>query len=395
MSSHSWFAASAASRWMDCGASAVIDSSAVPEEEKPAAARGTLLHQISEEILMKELDSPAFGYLERADAAAVMEYVDFVRGIDGYHFYELHTMFIDDCGGTSDAVIIHKNGTTLEIVDAKFGRVYVDPKENKQLMLYGLGVAQEFESLYDFDEVILTIAQPACDNFTSWTISMEDLLEWGERFEEKVLAIKDGNADFNPSEEACRWCDGRTICPAYASFGQASAREQFKDVSDDSELEHEDELKAVNQLLDLDPTEWTWAQKAIVADLAISWGKMVNSTIEQMVIKNGDAVSGFKQVRGRRGNRQWDGDAGKKRLVSFLLSEGFEEDTIFADPVIISPATADSLFRGLDSGEKKERIAECTKRAQGRTIVVPVSDNRPAIDPVADARDQFGTEVDD
>ncbi len=394
MSAHSWFAASAASRWMACGASAVINTDDLPEEEKPAAERGTMLHDVSERILKGELNAPPSD-LSPADVEAAMQYVDFVRNKDGVKFYELHSMFVDDCGGTSDAVILHPCGTVLEICDAKFGRVYVSPKENKQLMLYALGVAKILETLdYNLSEVVLTIAQPACDNFSSWSLSMEDLLEWGKKFEEQVSKIKNGDAEFNPIAEACQWCDGRTICPAYAGYGLVSAREQFGDIAGESETEREEELKAISSVLDIHPTEWTWIQKVVVADLAIGWGKMIHATVEQMVLKDGDSIDGFKQVRGRQGNRKWDGNESKKQLVQFLIDEGFGEQEIYTDPQLISPATADNLFKGRGSGEKKRTLAEFTTRAAGRVMAVPESDRRPAIDPITEAKEQFAEEGD-
>ncbi len=390
MAAHSWFAASASSRWLQCGASAVIDASHLPPEHKPAADRGTMLHAISEEILREGHDDLPSG-LSPPDGEAVMQYVDFIRGREGVKFYEITSTFVPHCGGTSDTVVVQPDGETLEIIDAKFGSWYVDPFENTQLLIYALGVVRELGAvLYDFKRVRVTIAQPACDNYRSWPIDIDELERWGKMISDRVAAIMDGDAEFNPGVETCKWCPGKTICPAYAEFGRASAKQQFDDdyfESADDPEHHDEEVTAVMAILDMDPLDWTWAMKMQVAELASAWAKTIENAVKQMVLDDQDSVPGFKAVEGNR-SQFWSDKKGAKK---YLEQEGFDESEMYTDPEpeFLSPSKAKSLYKGKGSGAKKKELDEFIGRAPGSPTVVPESDSRPALSKKAVAKKEF------
>ena len=395
MTAHAFFSASGASRWLKCGASAVIDTRHLPEEYKPAADRGTRLHAISEAWLRDDVEPPAG--LDPPDREAVEAYVDFVRARSGRKFYELTTQFVGDvwggdfilCGGTADTVLIYNQEKLLEIIDAKFGSWYVDPTDNDQLTIYALGVLRRFAAVFDFEDVDLTIAQPACDNFRTCRVGVDALESRGREIRARVEAIMAGDAEFNPGEETCKWCPGRTICPAFAEYGKAAARAEFDDDVVRGGLLH-DSSKAHEKasVLHIDPLDWTWGQKMRVAELAGSWAKMVKDTVKRMVLDDPEAVPGFKSVEGRR-SKSWDGDEGKKAAKNYLEAEGFGETDIFTEPVFVSPAAAEKLFRGKGSGTKKKELSEFVKVSAGAPTVVSESDSRPAIKKGDTAREEF------
>lgn len=386
---HAWFAASASSRWLQCGASAVIDTSRLPREYKPAADRGTALHAISETLLRGGHDDLPEG-LHPPDGEAVMEYVNYVRSLPGEKWYELSSMFIDQCGGTSDCVAVYEEDGAwyLHTVDAKFGSWMVDPRENTQMIIYALGCLRDLGVLYDFDAIRMTIAQPACGDPRTWELDVAEAVRWGRMIAERVNAVMEGDAEFNPSPEACKWCPGRTLCPAKAAFGKASAKLQFAVDYEDPEPEHYEEGVAIMALLDMDPGDWTWAQKMRVAEMAELWSKTIKATVRQLVLDDPKAVPGFKAVEGQR-KQEWDGDDGRKAAKEFLEREGKTEQEIYTDPVFVSPNKAKGLFTGKGSGVKKKKLDEFITRQPGAPTVVPESDSRPAIDKKAIARAQF------
>lgn len=69
----------------------------------------------------------------------------------------------------------------FEIVDLKYGKgVPVSAINNSQMRLYALGMYEAFGYLYGADEVRMTIVQPRLDSVSTETISVDDLLAWGE-----------------------------------------------------------------------------------------------------------------------------------------------------------------------------------------------------------------------
>lgn len=67
--------------------------------------------------------------------------------------------YVPDGFGTGDAVIVGDG--TLHVIDFKYGQgILVDADDNPQMKLYALGALELFGSLYDIDEVSMTIYQP-------------------------------------------------------------------------------------------------------------------------------------------------------------------------------------------------------------------------------------------
>ena len=57
----------------------------------------------------------------------------------------------------------------------------MDAEENSQLMCYGIAALSAYESLYDIEEVSLSIFQPSRENVQTWTVSVEELKAWAEK----------------------------------------------------------------------------------------------------------------------------------------------------------------------------------------------------------------------
>lgn len=96
-------------------------------------------------------------------------------------------------------------------------------------MLYGLGALLYFSTLYDIHTVRLGIIQPRLDHITTWEISAQDLLDWGET-QVKPLAKMAfaGEGEFVPGDH-CRFCKARPKCRALAEMNLAAVREDFKE----------------------------------------------------------------------------------------------------------------------------------------------------------------------
>lgn len=123
--------------------------------------------------------------------------------------------YVEGGFGTGDLVIV---GTgTLQVIDFKYGRgVIVAAEKNPQMMLYALGTLSLFDMLYDIKKVTMTIVQPRVDNFSTYEITVDELLKWAEEeLKPKAeLALK-GEGEFCPGEH-WRFCKAKNQCRARA-----------------------------------------------------------------------------------------------------------------------------------------------------------------------------------
>jgi CRISPR/Cas system-associated exonuclease Cas4 (RecB family) len=121
-------------------------------------------------------------------------------------------------GGTADVIGISKEKRKLIIADLKTGRGYVDA-ESDQLKLYALAAMEEFNLYQDIDKVELWIIQPHHGEVRKHTMTTQELVDW----EHYILQPAIENA-LNPayppvpSDSACQYCAGKTICPAQANM---------------------------------------------------------------------------------------------------------------------------------------------------------------------------------
>ncbi len=395
------FRASDAERWMHCGGSVVVDTSHLPVESKPYADRGSLLHAVSEEVLRSGQPGRS-AELNRTDRDQVEAYVDFVNDLPGTKSFETRAYTPRGQLCYVDAVVVSPDGKELEIIDAKFGSWHVSPYQNWQMITYGFAVLKMLEPAYDFERVRLTIAQPPCENFTSWPyrdlpgMTVAELTEWHDKLEARIQEIQDGLAEFNPNPDACKFCRAKPICPALAEYGKIAAREEFADVSWVDEHETEDSVEVLEEaaVLDKDSLDWTWAEKFAIAQRAIAWGKSIEAELQGLLLDDPTSVEGFKVVEGR-GSRDWTGDEGREAAAKFVKDEGIDPAECWEEPKLPkfkSPHQLEKVFKGRGSGEKKKALKEFQVKHPGNPVVVPEEDPRPAIDRLAVAKAEFAEE---
>ena len=122
--------------------------------------------------------------------------------------------------GTGDCIII--GDKKLHILDFKYGMgVLVDAVDNPQMKLYALGALEIYDSLYDIEEVSMTIFQPRRENVSTWTIPVKELKDWAENeLKPKAKKAYEGEGDYVPGE----WC---TFCRAAVKC-RARAEEKLK-----------------------------------------------------------------------------------------------------------------------------------------------------------------------
>lgn len=215
-SKHAVLSASGAHRWLHCNPSARLELE-FADRETEAAAEGTAAHALAEHKLKKalkirsrkpvnpydcdEMDAHTDGYVE-----FVLEQLEEAKTLcaDPLILIEQRldfSCYVPDGFGTGDCLIVADK--LLHIIDFKYGQgVLVDAEENPQMMLYALGALRQFDHLYDITQVAMSIYQPRRENVSTWTITVEQLMDWAEHtLKPKAEMAYQGEGDYHPIRE--------------------------------------------------------------------------------------------------------------------------------------------------------------------------------------------------
>lgn len=351
---HALLSPSGAKKWLSCAASLACEKD-IPNASGKAAVTGTACHTIAEVHLNQYIKGTALP-LEREVGAYVLDegkgqiralispmkgavlitadmieqvrkYTDYCKAIidvatyaklemrvnltevlhPGYMFRVAGEPGDGNAGvfktvetfGTADLVAVLEKANTDEhmliIGDLKTGRHRVEAKENKQLMLYALGVYRRLKRRYSITTVRLVIFQPYAGGASEWDISVEGLELFAKFARKRALLALDAYfrgkknlkaSDFRPSVDGCQWCRFSEQCAARTKTVNSVLAEELED---DFALElTPEQLVAEYEKLPLLRQHIDKVEKAMAAAL-----------------HSGKKVPGYKLVRGRDGNRSW------------------------------------------------------------------------------------------
>jgi len=374
-SNHAILSASSSHRWLNCNPSARLEQD-FEDHETEAAAEGTAAHALCEHKLRKllkmrskkpvskydsdEMDSYTDGYADFV-AEAIAEAKQHCK--DPMVLIEQRldfSCYVPDGFGTGDCLIVADK--LLHIIDFKYGLgVLVDAYENPQMMLYALGALRLFDSLYDIDTVSMSIYQPRRENVSTWTISVEELLDWAENTlkPRAQLAFK-GEGDFAPGPW-CTFCKAAVKCRARAEAKLDLARYEFALPPLLTDEEIEDILGKLDDL-----TKWANEIVAYAQDAAINHGKQWH---------------GYKVVESKT-NRKYTDEAAVAQAAN---AAGYHD--IYRKSLI--PITEMEKLMGKKTFS--DILGALVIKPQGKPTLVPASDKRPAIH-VTGAKQDF-TEI--
>jgi hypothetical protein len=263
--------------------------------------------------------------------------------------------------GTSDAVILKDD--EVIVMDFKYGMgVRVEAENNEQAQLYALGVLEEYDYLDSgWKMVTMVIHQPRLNHVAEWTITVEQLREFGENARLcAVEALWHENPPLNPGEKQCRWCKAKATCPAL--------RDEVLGVV--AQVGTFDNLDAPAENISGSSSSVDIATALSKVGLIEDWCKAIRAEAERRLFA-GDDVPGFKLVEGRQGNRAW---TDKEAAEAMFQSWRFRKDEMY-DFTLISPTKAEKLL----TPARWEKAQAMISRSAGKPSVALATDRRPAI----------------
>lgn len=375
---HALLSASGASRWMNCTPSARLEDkfmeSGGGSGDSEYAKEGTLAHEfgdvnlrylngeIDKKVLDKELQKlRSSEYYTDEMEDEVDKYVTYVwetflsaqrKTPDAELKIEERLDFshlVEGGFGTGDGTVIADG--VLDVQDLKYGKgIQVYAKENPQLMLYGSGALRQWELMYDIHTVRLTIIQPRLDHIDSWDISVEDLIEWGEKKVKPLAAKAYKGEGVQKAGDWCKFCKVKAMCATLAAKNIKLAQHDFKDPHLLSEKQLMEVYKQIPMLKD-------WA-----------------SSVEDYILdeaKKGKQWPGYKVVEGRS-NRKW---ADEEAIKKVLAEEGFREE----DYLKMSLEGIGKIEKLLGKPDFAEKLNEYVIKPPGKPTLAEESDKRPAM----------------
>ena len=384
---HARLSASGAKKWINCPGSIQLEENF---EDKPSqfAEEGTNAHALGEakiRLATKEYNRTKYhNAIRNLEITEDME--DYAESYKNYVIERYNSAlqktpdailmleqrldfskYVPDGFGTGDAVIIAEG--KLEIIDLKYGKgVEVSAVDNPQLRLYALGAYEAFDMLYGFDTVEMTIYQPRLDNISYESISVAELLEWGESVKKAAQLANDDSVIECVAGKHCDtgFCKARPVCRAYAEERQKMAVYDFKP-----------------------PAMLTVAEIADIIEQSASlekWAKLVCDYALEQAYKHGVEYPGYKVVEGRSNRKYSKPDS---EVAKILTDNGYQESDILVHKL-----------KGITDIEKllgKKTFAEVLGsyviKPPGKPTLVCSEDKRPAINSAMQAQEDFKNDI--
>lgn len=382
MADHARLSPSASHRWINCPGSVHLAEQCPPQTGSAYTAEGTEAHALAELKLRKFNEEGTGDFFDKKLEKARSEfeyycgemeeatdfYFDIVteKLIEGGPDAELMIeqrfsldKWVPDSFGSADAVIIA--GHTIEVCDLKYGKgVKVDAVGNPQLRLYGLGAAELFGDLYDFDTVRVTIIQPRLDHVSTEEISLAELRDWAEKWVAPAAKLAMSNTDEVHCGDWCQFCPAKAICRERAEANLELARHDFKKPALLTDEEIGEILRQAEEV-----QKW-------VADVSAY-------ALEQALA--GKQYDGWKLVEGRSIRKYAD----EIKVADTLKAAGYDEALLY-ERKLNGITNMEKLV-----GKKKltELLGNLLVKPAGKPVLVPESDKREAINTTEAAKADF------
>lgn len=364
---HALLSASSSHRWLNCPPSARLSEN-YEDKSSDFAAEGTDAHELCEYKLKKalgqraknptenltwyneEMEECASGYAEyvmELIAQAKKNCADPVVLIEQRLDY---SKYVTDGFGTGDCLIIADG--TLNIVDYKHGKgVEVSALDNSQMKLYALGALGIFDSIYDIENITMTIYQPRIANISTCSIPRDKLIDWAEKVLKPTAELAfNGKGEFRCGDW-CRFCKARAQCRERANANLELAKYNFTEPPLLSDNEVEEILDKIDRL--------------------VSWANDIKEYALKAAL-NGKQWENRKLVEGRS-IRKYTDEAMAALAVKNAGYEPYEKKLLGIT----------EMQKMLGKEQFNKILGDFVEKPKGKPTLVPMSDRRKAINTAA------------
>jgi hypothetical protein len=372
MGDHALLSASAAHRWLHCPPSARLEEK-LPESRSDYAEEGSLAHEIAELKLRKYCIEPMGPRTFNARIKKLKEnpffqeemlkhtdtYLDYVAGV--LHGFSSppyvaaekridYSAYAPEGFGTGDCIII--GGNILHVIDFKYGKgIKIPAKDNPQMRLYALGAYTEFSFLYPIETVKMTIVQPRIEGVSVTSVSedsmsIEELLSWGESIKSIAQKAFNDEGEFDPGEH-CRFCRAKSLCRSRA-----------------------DRYLSLEEFNNMKPSLISNEEIGLILERAKELAVWVKSLEDYALCEclQGNDIPGWKVVEGRA-TRQF---INQDEAFKILVSNGIEETILYER----KPLTLTETEKLIGRDKFKELLTPYVNISQGKPTLAPMNDKR-------------------
>lgn len=384
MTKHATLSASGAHRWLNCTPSALIEAAHREKHgdmSSPAAEQGTVAHALAEwkirrlDHRLRDLagEKPVSDWIDDEMETHTDYYMKFVlnravkaKGEDPSFVLAVEqrlnfSHLVPGGFGTADCVIIA--GNRIEVIDFKYGQgVLVEPENNPQLMLYGLGALAAFGQLYDLETVALTVVQPRRANTATWEISVAELEAWAETVVKPAALLAAAGDGVFQAGSWCQFCRVAPTCKTRAEKNLELARHEFKPAT---ELTPGEVAEVLARIPDLK-----------------SWAADVEAYALNQALNQGVKFPGFKVVEGRAIRKYTNEAAVAEACAKAGVSDVFEQKL----------KTITALEKQLGKPRFSELVGHLVHKPAGKPALVPDADKRPTLT-LRDAATEFNKQA--
>ena len=358
---HALLSPSSAYRWLNCPPSAKL-CAAQEDTTSVYAQQGTDAHELCQYKLEKALGldtkdpTEKLTYYDEEMETCTADYASFVMETvakiketcpDPVVLIEQRldfSRFVPQGFGRGDCVIIADG--TMHVIDFKYGLgVLVSAEDNPQMLCYALGALELLDSLYEFDQISMTIFQPRRDNISTFTISKDKLLAWAENTLAPTAKLAyEGKGEFKAGAH-CQFCKIKATCRKRAEYNLEMARYDFE------------------MPVNLDHTEI-----AAILDKADQLSSWVDDVKEYALAEalRGTHFDGYKVVAGRA-NRKYADESAAAAAVIAAGANPYEKKLlgITAMTALLGKKRFEEILGGL------------VIKPQGKPVLVKADDKRP------------------
>lgn len=374
---HSLLSPSSSSRWSQCAGSVRL-TMGTKDTTNSMAQRGTYIHLMGEALLTNDPKviigvgttitdnyNKCTTYQDANmvnEARAYSEYVKslMVNGDEDTLIVESKVeIFPDiDLAGSVDACVI--SGSTLNVCDLKTGRTPVSAENNSQLLLYAIGLLEDWSVFYEIDTIKLHIIQhnDMVKNTNSWECSVSDLIDFKDWIYERAIAALQEDSECSPSPKACEWCAHANKCKALLNLTMETLTGDFENL---------DEINP--EIVTIDEVVKVLEYKKMITKLISAYENRVLDTL-----LSGKKVEGYKLVKSDT-RKSWVNETeAYEKLKSWMKKDEFDN---FLNVKLITPTQAIKTL-GKDLSVRKQNIFDTLwENKEGAITFAPVSSKAP------------------